>query len=101
MSLDPWTFLVILVMAAATAATRLVGPTIARNLTLTGRTKAAVEAIPGAVLVAVITPIIINSGAAGLLAAGVTAIAAWRGPVVLAVLTGIVSAALFRALLDA
>ena len=99
MTINLTTLAAILVMAVATYSTRLIGPWIAGQFTLEGRARVAVEAIPGSVLVAVITPLIASSGTAGILAGLVTALAAARGPLVLAVLAGVSSAALFRHLL--
>jgi uncharacterized membrane protein len=56
----------------------------------------AVDAIPASVLIALITPLIAGGGPAGLLAGAVTAFAAWRFPLVVVVVAGIASAALFR-----
>jgi uncharacterized membrane protein len=99
MTLDPVNLAAILVMAAATYLTRLTGYWIAGRLALRGRARAAVQAIPASVLVAVIAPMIAGGGAAGLAAALLTGLAAWRGPMVLAVAVGVASAALFRNLL--
>lgn len=99
MMVDATTLAAILAMAVATYATRLVGPAIAGRFALAGRARAAVEAIPGSVLVAVIAPLIVNSGPAGIAAGAVTAIAAARGSLIVAVIAGVGSAALFRAVL--
>ena len=99
MSLDPVTLAAILAMAAATYLTRLAGVWLAGNVALSGRASAAVEAIPGAVLIAVIAPLVAGAGPSGLCAGLVTALAAARLPLILAVAIGIASAALFRAVL--
>jgi len=99
MSLDPVNLAAIVVMAAATYLTRITGYWLAGRIALTGPARAAVDAIPASVLVAVIAPQIAGGGAAGAAAAILTALAAWRGPMVLAVAVGIASAALFRNLL--
>jgi uncharacterized membrane protein len=87
----------ILVMAALTYATRIAGLWLARRLNLTGRAKAAFEAIPAAVLVAVIAPVVLATGYAETLAAGVTIAAATRLPLLGVVVVGVVSVVLLRA----
>ena len=99
MNVEPTTLAAILAMAAATYFTRIAGVWIASNFALSGRASAAVEAIPGSVLVAVIAPLIAGAGPSGLCAGLVTALAAARLPLVYAVAIGIASAALFRAIL--
>lgn len=97
MSVDPTTMLAILAMGAATFLTRLAGWMLASRLVLVGRTKAAVEAIPGCMLVAVIAPLILLSGPADLLAGIITILAAWRLPLVAVLVIGVASAGLLRA----
>ena len=97
MSVDATTLAAILAMAAATYFTRIAGVWIAKNFALSGRASAAVEAIPGSVLVAVIAPLVAGAGPSGLCAGLLTALAAWRLSLIYAVAIGISSAALFRA----
>jgi uncharacterized membrane protein len=98
MTIDPATLAAILAMAGATYFTRIAGVWLASRFALRGRAGAAVDAILGAVLVAVIAPIVIGAGPSGLGAGLVAALAAWRLPLVAAVTIAIVSAALFRAI---
>ncbi|MGQ3284833.1 AzlD family protein, partial [Bosea sp. (in: a-proteobacteria)] len=62
MTLDPHNLLAILGMAIATYATRLAGLALAGRLQLSPRAQAAFDAIPPAVLVAVIAPSALATG---------------------------------------
>ena len=62
MSLDATTLMAILAMAIVTYATRVAGLLVAHRLVLSGRSKAAFDAIPPAVLVAVIAPTALTTG---------------------------------------
>ncbi|MGE0212571.1 MAG: AzlD family protein [Parvibaculaceae bacterium] len=96
MSLDPLTLLAILGMAAATYLTRITGLWLVRFLDISGRVKAALDAVPPAILMAVIAPTAFATGWAETAAAGVTVLAALRLPFILAVVTGIVSVVVLR-----
>jgi uncharacterized membrane protein len=95
-SLDPLTLLAILGMAAATYLTRIAGLWLVRFLAITGRVKAALDAVPPAILMAVIAPTAFATGWAETAAAGVTVLAALRLPFILAVVTGVVSVVVLR-----
>jgi len=99
MSLDATTVLAILAMAAVTYLTRIAGPFVADRLVLTGRTKAAFDAIPPAVLVAVIAPTALTTGWAEAIAAAITAVAAFRLPLLATVAVGVVSVVVLRSFL--
>jgi uncharacterized membrane protein len=99
MSVDPLTLTAILVMAAITYLTRIVGYALIRQLRVEGRLRAALEAVPGAVLVALVAPAILAHGLAEALAGVVTIVAATRLPVLAVVAIGVAGAALFRHLL--
>ncbi|MEM1400292.1 MAG: AzlD domain-containing protein [Pseudomonadota bacterium] len=99
MSLDPSTFMAIVAMGVATYLTRLTGWLLAARLVLEGRRKAVVEAIPGCMLISVIAPLVLLNGPADFLAGVVTALAAWRLPMVAVLIVGIAAAGLFRMLL--
>ena len=99
MSFDPITVLAILAMAAVTYFTRIVGLFVADRLVLTGRAKAAFDAIPPAVLVAVIAPTALTTGWAEALAAAITVVAAFRLPLLATVAVGVVSVVVLRNLL--
>lgn len=99
MTLDPTTLAAILAMAAVTYLTRIAGLFVADRLVLTGRAKAAFDAIPPAVLVAVIAPTALTTGWAETVAAGITMVAATRLPLLATVAVGVVSVVLLRLVL--
>ncbi len=99
MSFDPITVLAILAMAAVTYMTRIAGLFVADRLVLTGRAKAAFDAIPPAVLVAVIAPTALTTGWAEAIAAAITVVAAFRLPLLATVAVGVVSVVVLRNLL--
>ena len=98
MSLGLTTLVAILVMAGVTYATRIAGPLIARRLVLRGRARAAFEAIPAAVLVAVIAPMALTTGWRESAATAVTILAATRLPLLATIAVGVVAVVLLRAL---
>ena len=94
---DAATFLAILGMGLATYATRLSGFYLLRGVNLSGPMKAALDALPPAVLMAVIAPVILATGRAETLAAAITAVAAFlRLPLAGTILVGIVSVVVLR-----
>ena len=99
MTLDTTTLLAILAMAVVTYITRIAGLFVADRLVLTGRAKAAFDAIPPAVLVAVIAPTALTTGWAEAIAAAVTAVAAFRLPLLATVAVGVASVVVLRNLL--
>ena len=99
MSLDPITLAAILAMAAVTYVTRIAGLFVADRLVLTGRAKAAFDAIPPAVLVAVIAPTALATGWAETIAAGITMLVAARLPLLATVAIGAVAVVALRAVL--
>ncbi len=99
MTLDLATFLAIVGMAAVTYATRIAGLFIADRLVLSGRSQAAFEAIPAAVLVAVIAPMMLATGPAETLAALATAVAATRLHLIGTIMVGIIGVVLLRSML--
>jgi uncharacterized membrane protein len=96
MNIDTTTLLAILAMAVVTYITRIAGLFVADRLVLTGRSKAAFDAIPPAVLVAVIAPTALTTGWAEAIAAAITAVAAFRLPLLATVAVGVVSVVLLR-----
>ncbi|MEQ8355007.1 MAG: AzlD domain-containing protein [Kiloniellaceae bacterium] len=88
MQLDPLTFAAIAVMAIATYATRGVGYWLVRHKTVSGRFAGALEAVPGAVLTAIIAPMAFVTGPAESGAALITVLLALRLPLILAVAGG-------------
>jgi len=94
------TILAILGMALATYATRASGLYLMRGVVVKGRLKAALDALPPAILMAVIAPTILTTGIAESIAAIVTAAVAFtRAPLVVTVLTGVISVVLLRMVL--
>jgi uncharacterized membrane protein len=101
MSFDAATLLAILLMALVTYGTRLGGLLLAGRWRLEGRRKAAFEAIPAAVLTAVIAPTLLATGPAESLAGLVTILAAFRLPLLGSVVVGVASVVALRLLLGA
>lgn len=86
------TLLAIIGMGLATYSTRLSGLLLMRGVVVQGRLKAALDAVPPAVLMAVITPTVFMTGRAETLAAIVTAITAYlRLPLLIVILVGMLS----------
>ena len=69
---------------------------VADRLVLTGRAKADFDAIPPAVLVAVIAPTALTTGWAEAIAAGITAVAAFRLPLLGTIAVGVISVVVLR-----
>ncbi len=99
MTVDATTLAAILAMAAVTYLTRIAGLFVADRLVLTGRAKAAFDAIPPAVLVAVIAPTALTTGWAETVAAAIAMVAATRLPLLATVAVGVVSVVLLRLVL--
>ncbi len=90
------TVLAITAMAVATYATRIGGILLGGYLPKTGRVRQPLDALPAAVLTAVIAPAVL-AGSAEMIAAALTLLAALRLPMIVAVLIGIGSVAILRA----
>ncbi len=89
--------LAIIGMALATYATRASGLYLMRGITVRGRLKAALDALPPAILMAVIAPTILATGIAETMAAAITAAAAiLRLPLVVTILIGVASVVVLR-----
>ncbi len=98
MTLDTHNLLAILGMALATYATRLAGLALAGRLQLSPRAQAAFDAIPPAVLVAVIAPSALATGWPETVAALLAALAATRLPLLGVVVVGVAAVVALRAL---
>ena len=98
MSVDPINLLAFLGMAIVTYGTRVAGLALAGRFSLSPRTQAAFDAIPPAVLVAVIAPSALATGWAETAAAAVTVLAATRLPLLGVVAVGVAAVVGFRAL---
>jgi uncharacterized membrane protein len=101
MSLDRGVLLAILLMALATYLTRIAGLFLAGRVHLEGRAEAAFDAIPAAVLTALIAPTVLATGPAEAIAGAITILAAFRLPLYGTVAVGVVAIVLLRALLAA
>jgi uncharacterized membrane protein len=96
LKLDGLTLLAIIGMAVATYATRVSGLFLIRGVRIEGRLKAALDALPPAILMAVIAPTI-TSGWREALAAAITAAAAFaRLPLLPVIVIGVAAIALLR-----
>jgi uncharacterized membrane protein len=98
-TLDPHNLLAILGMAIATYATRFAGLALAGRLQLSLRAQAAFDAIPPAVLIAVIAPSALATGWAETGAALIAALAATRLPLLGVVAVGVVVVVALRAMI--
>jgi uncharacterized membrane protein len=98
MSLDPVTLLAILGMALASYGCRLTGLLLGGRLALTGRAKAALDAIPPAVLTAVIAPTLLATGWPETVAGAITILAALRLPLIGVIAIGVAAVVVLRML---
>ena len=98
MSLDPLVLAAIAAMALATYATRFFGFWLVRHRKVGGRLAGALEAVPGAVLTALIAPMALATGPAETAAAALTVLLALRLPLVAAVAGGCLALVALRAL---
>ncbi|MDB5553153.1 MAG: hypothetical protein JWL86_3137 [Rhizobium sp.] len=97
MTIDLNTFLAILAMAAATILTRVSGVFLLRYISIGEQTREALDAIPPAVLMAVIAPTALATGLAETIACAVTALAALRLPLLACVAIGVGTVVVLRA----
>ncbi|MGY2047364.1 AzlD family protein [Methylobacterium sp. JK268] len=95
---DPGALAAILAMAAITYATRIAGLFLAGRLAPTGRARAAFEAIPAAVLTALIAPSALATGWRETCAAALAALAATRLPLLATVAIGVAAVVALRAI---
>lgn len=96
MTLDINTLLAILAMAAATILTRISGIFLLNYLTISDETRETLDAIPPAVLMAVIAPTALATGWAETIACALTAFAALRLPLLASVAVGVGSVVVLR-----
>jgi uncharacterized membrane protein len=96
-TIDTTTVLAILGMALATFATRYGGLLLLSGFTIRGRLKAALDAVPPAILTAVIAPTMLTTGVAEALASCITiAAAALKLPLIAVVVIGVLSVVMLR-----
>lgn len=96
MTLDANTLLAILAMAAATILTRVSGVFLIRFLSIGDEMREALDAIPPAVLMALIAPTALATGWAETIACAATAIAAFRLPLLPSVAVGVATVVAMR-----
>ena len=87
------TVLAIAGMAIATYITRIAGLFLMRFMKVEGRAKTALDAMPPAILMAVVAPVAFATGPAETAATVITVLAALRLPLIVAVIIGVVSVA--------
>jgi uncharacterized membrane protein len=97
MTIDPATLAAIVAMAVVTYATRIAGFFIGERMMLRGRARAGFDAIPPAVLVAVIAPTALATGWPETAAAAVTILAATRLPLLATIAAGVLAVVALRA----
>lgn len=87
-------------MALATYSTRLAGYWLLRGVEIKGRLKAALDAVPPAIITAVIAPMVFLHGVPEMLAGALALMAALlRAPLLLTIGIGVGSVALLRLLM--
>jgi uncharacterized membrane protein len=96
---DLLSLVTILGMGLVTYLTRIGGDLLMRNRTLGPRMTAALNAVPPAVLTAVIAPSVLSAGLAEAIAGVVTLAAAFRLPLLLTIMVGVASLVLVRAMI--
>lgn len=94
--IDAATLLTIVLMAASTYLTRVLGYLVLRNRTLSPRAQAVLENVPGCVLISVIAPAFVSDRPSDVAALALTLLASTRLGILPTVLVGIVSAGLLR-----
>lgn len=97
--MDAPTLLTILGMAAVTYLTRIGGDLLMRGRRLGPRMTAALDAVPAAILTAVIAPSVLAAGVAEALAGAITVAAAFRLPLLATIAVGVASLVALRAVL--
>ena len=90
------TLVAILLVAATTYLTRILGYVLLKNKTLSNKQRKILEVVPGCVLISVIAPYFVKDNVADLLAIAITLIAASRFSLLPTVVISMLSAALLR-----
>ena len=93
------TFIAILLVAATTYLTRILGYVLLKNKALSNKQRKILEVVPGCVLISVIAPYFVKDNVADLLAIAITLIAASRFSLLPTVVISMLSAALLRTVL--
>lgn len=93
------TLIAILLVAATTYLTRILGYVLLKNKTLSNKQRKILEVVRGCVLISVIAPYFVKDNVADLLAIAITLIAASRFSLLPTVVISMLSAALLRTVL--
>ncbi|MBB4809574.1 putative membrane protein [Acinetobacter johnsonii] len=93
------TLIAILLVAATTYLTRILGYVLLKNKTLSNKQRKILEVVPGCVLISVIAPYFVKDNVADLIAIAITLIAASRFSLLPTVVISMLSAALLRTVL--
>lgn len=89
----------ILLVAATTYLTRILGYVLLKNKALSNKQRKILEVVPGCVLISVIAPYFVKDNVADLLTIAITLIAASRFSLLPTVVISMLSAALLRTVL--
>lgn len=93
------TLVAILLVAATTYLTRILGYVLLKNKTLSNKQRKILEVVPGCVLISVIAPYFVKDNVADLLAIAITLLAASRFSLLPTVVISMLSVALLRTVL--
>jgi uncharacterized membrane protein len=93
--LDPFVVGVIFAMAIATYATKAGGLWLLGRVDISDRVEAGLEVLPGAIVVSILGPTLVDAGPAGWSAAAVALLVAWRSESVLLTIIAGVGAVVF------
>ncbi|EMA27180.1 AzlD family protein [Haloarcula japonica] len=100
LAINPTVVAVIAAMAIATYLTKAGGLWLLTRIGVSDRVEAALEVLPGAIVVAVLGPELASGGLPEWLAGSVVAVVAWRtGNIFVALVTGVGAVIAFRAIL--
>ena len=100
-AVSPQFLLIVFVLGLATYGSRVAGYWLLRGVVVTGRWRAAMDAVPPAILTAVIAPNVFLEGPAEMLAGAVAlGMALLRAPLLVTIASGMASVVLFRFLLS-
>jgi uncharacterized membrane protein len=99
MSVDPLFLLAVVLMGLATYGTRVSGYLLLRGVQIEGRMKVAMDAVPPAILTAVIAPTVFLNGWAEMIAGAIAMAAAmFRLPLLAVIALGVGSVVALRSL---
>lgn len=97
MTLDPFFLLAVVLMGLATYGTRVSGYLLLRGVKIEGRMKAALDAVPPAILTAVVAPAVFLNSWAEMIAGAITlGVALLRAPLLVIIAAGVASVVALR-----